>query len=328
LLKPFVYMLALARPSEWSLARWISDEPIAVNTDDGKVWEPKNSDRKSHGTVTLSSALANSYNQATVRLGMQIGVERLSDLTHALTGETVKPRPSLLLGSVDLSVYTMTQMYQFLASGGRVQPLQTVRAVLDPQGKALSKYETSVVKAQAGDAMAARLITVAMQQTVTSGTARALVSEGLGDLQSAGKTGTSNDGRDSWYAGFTGDHLAVVWLGNDQNERTGLYGATGAMRVWSQLFKRLPSSTLRLSGEGLEWAYLDASQYATTDADCPGSRRSVFVAGYLPADYVPCAAPMPEEGDSGSWLEWFQGVKDKFSGKDEDNRTNSDAPQP
>jgi len=328
LLKPFVYMLALARPSEWSLARWISDEPIAVNTDDGKVWEPKNSDRKSHGTVTLSSALANSYNQATVRLGMQIGVERLSDLTHALTGETVKPRPSLLLGSVDLSVYTMTQMYQFLASGGRVQPLQTVRAVLDPQGKALSKYETSVVKAQAGDAMAARLITVAMQQTVTSGTARALVSEGLGDLQSAGKTGTSNDGRDSWYAGFTGDHLAVVWLGNDQNERTGLYGATGAMRVWSQLFKRLPSSTLRLSGEGLEWAYLDASQYATTDADCPGSRRSVFVAGYLPADYVPCAAPMPEEGDSGSWLEWFQGVKDKFSGKDEDNPTNSDAPQP
>ncbi len=142
LLKPFVFMLALARPNEWSLSSWLSDDPIAVNTDDGKMWQPKNSDRRSHGTVTLSSALANSYNQATVRLGMQIGPERLAGLVQSLTGEKVTARPSLLLGSVDLSVYTMAQMYQFLASGGRVQPLYAVRAVLDPHGKALNKYET------------------------------------------------------------------------------------------------------------------------------------------------------------------------------------------
>ena len=81
----------------------------------------------------LSSALARSYNQATVRLGMKIGVERLVDLVSALSGEKVKANPSLLLGAVDLSVYTMTQMYQFLASGGRVQPLHAVSAVLDAQ---------------------------------------------------------------------------------------------------------------------------------------------------------------------------------------------------
>ena len=129
----------------------------------------------------------------------------------------------------------MTQMYQFLASGGRIQPLRAVRGVLDPQGKAISRYDDKAEPAQEGDAIAARLVTLALQSTVTSGTARPLLSDGLARLQSAGKTGTSNDSRDSWYAGYTGDRLAVVWVGNDQNKPTGLYGATGAMRVWSAL---------------------------------------------------------------------------------------------
>lgn len=323
LLKPFVYMLALARPNDWSLSSWLSDDPIAVNTDDGKVWEPKNSDRRSHGTVTLSSALANSYNQATVRLGMQIGTDRLADLVHSLTGEKVASRPSLLLGSVDLSVYTMAQMYQFLASGGRVQPLYAVRAVLDPHGKALNKYEAETKSAQKGDAIAARLVSIALQQTVTSGTARTLLRDGLGDLQSAGKTGTSNDSRDSWYAGYTGDHLAVVWMGNDKNESTGLYGATGAMQVWSSLFKRLPSKPLRIQGDGLEWTYLDASRFATTEAHCPGARRAVFVAGYLPGTAVSCGEKPAE--DSGSWLDWFTGG-DKPSTPDEPPPADAPAP--
>jgi penicillin-binding protein 1B len=311
LVKPFVFMLALAKPEQWSLSSWLSDAPIAVNTDNGKVWEPKNSDRKSHGTVTLASALANSYNQATVRLGMQVGPSHVAKLLNALTGENINARPSLLLGSADLSVYTMAQAYQFLASGGRVQPLQSVRAVLDPQGNALKKYETAPVKAQKGDAMAARLVAFALQQTVTSGTARALLSSGLGDLQSAGKTGTSNDSRDSWYAGYTGDHLAVIWIGNDKNEPTGLYGATGAMRVWAQLFNKLPSRPLRISGDGLEWAYLDAARFATTEDYCPGARRSVFIAGYLPSEHVPCGDPPPAESKDGSWLDWFTGGKDE-----------------
>jgi penicillin-binding protein 1B len=183
-----------------------------------------------------------------------------------------------------------------------------VRAVLDPQGKALSKYEKEPVIAQKGDAMAARLLAFGLQQTVTSGSARALLSEGLGDLQSAGKTGTSNDSRDSWYAGYTGDHLAVIWVGNDKNEPTGLYGATGAMRVWAQLFKRLPSRPLRISGDGLEWVYLDASRFATTDDFCPGARRAVFIAGYLPSENVSCGERPVAESES--WLDWFTGDKE------------------
>ena len=108
--------------------------------------------------------------------------------------------------------------------------------------------------------IAARLVTTALQHAVTSGTGRQLVNDGLGRFNAAGKTGTSNDGRDSWFAGWTGDHLAVVWVGNDQNETTGLYGATGAMRVWSGMFARLPSAPLKVGDKGLDWQWVVQAQ--------------------------------------------------------------------
>ena len=297
LLKPFVYLLALAQPDRYSLASWVDDSPVEVTQPNGKPWRPKNSDGKSHGRVTLSSALARSFNQATVRVGMDVGPDRLAELLKVLGGLQAQPNPSLILGSVDLSVFSMSQMYQFLASGGRIQPLRAVRGVLDTQGKAISRYDFKTEPAQGGDAIAARLVTLALQSAVTSGTARPLLSDGLGPLQAAGKTGTSNDSRDSWFAGYTGDHLAVVWVGNDKNLPTGLYGATGAMRVWSALFTKLPTEPLRVSGSGIEWAWLDGADYATTEPDCPGARRAAFVSGYLPPEHKTC--------QQSSWLDWF-----------------------
>jgi penicillin-binding protein 1B len=298
LLKPFVYLLALAQPERFSLASWVDDSPVEVTQPNGKPWRPKNSDGKSHGTVTLTSALARSYNQATVRVGMEVGPDRLAELMKVLGGLKATPNPSLILGSIDLSVMSMTQLYQFLASGGRIQPLRAVRGVLDTEGKAISRYDDKAEPPQEGDAIAARLVTLALQSTVTSGTARPLLSDGLGPLQPAGKTGTSNDSRDSWFAGYTGDRLAVVWVGNDDNKPTGLYGATGAMRVWSALFSKMPTEPLRVSGQGIEWAWLDPSAYATTEADCPGARRAAFVSGYLPPEHKTC--------QQSSWVDWFR----------------------
>lgn len=298
LLKPFVYLLALAQPERYSLASWVDDSPVEVTQSNGRPWRPQNSDNKSHGTVTLSSALAHSYNQATVRVGMDVGPDRLAQLLQVLGGLKAEPRPSLILGSVDLSVFSMAQMYQFLASGGQIQPLRAVRGVLNTQGQAINRYDFRAEPAQEGDAIAARLVTLALQGTVTNGTAHQLVADGLGPLQSAGKTGTSNDGRDSWYAGYTGDHLAVVWVGNDKNLSTGLYGATGAMRVWSALFDKLPTQPLSVSGQGIEWAWLDASEFATTEEGCPGARRAAFVSGYLPNEHKTC--------QESNWLDWFR----------------------
>ena len=317
LLKPFVYLLALAQPDKYSLATPVQDTAITVTLDDGKRWSPGNSDGRSHGTVRMLDALAQSYNQATVRVGMDVGPQRLADLVRTLAGIDADANPSLILGSVDQSPYAMAQLYQFLASGGEIQPLYAVRGVLDARGRALKRYDRDPQPAQPGDAIAAKLVGSALQRAVSGGTGRQLVADGLGRLQPAGKTGTSNDGRDSWFAGYTGDHLAVVWVGNDQNKATGLYGATGAMRVWSGLFSRLPSAPLRIEGRGIDWQWVTGGN--STDADCPGADRIAFVAGFAPP-YQPCL--LSDEAASadqpGFWQRLFGFDGDESGGNPEE----------
>lgn len=295
LIKPFEYMLALAQPGRWSLASYIDDSPVSVILGNGKRWSPGNSDNQSHGSVRVIDALAHSYNQATVRLGMAVQPQRVGDLMKVLAGIETGNNPSLLLGAVDQSPYAMAQAYQFLASGGEIQPLRSVRGVLDRNGKSLKRYDKAPAPAQEGDAIAARLVTYALQRVVSAGTARQLMGEGFGRLTPAGKTGTSNDSRDSWYAGYTGDHLAVIWVGNDQNKPTGLYGATGAMRVWSSIFKRLPTAPLQVNQNGLDWQWISGTN--ATEAGCPGAQRLPFVRGYAPPfqSCAPAMAPAPYE---------------------------------
>lgn len=306
LLKPYVYLLGLANPGRWSLASWIDDSPVTVDLGRGKQWTPGNSDGQSHGTVRLIDALAHSYNQATVRLGMEVEPKRLAHLIHVLSGIKAEPNPSLILGATDQSPYAMAQLYQFLASGGEIQPLRAVRGVVAANGQLLKRYDKTPDPAQEGDRIAANLVTVALQQVVSGGTARGLLGDGLGSLNAAGKTGTSNDGRDSWYAGYTGDHLAVVWMGNDQNAPTGLYGASGAMRVWSGIFRKLPSTPLQVNAKGLEWHWVAEGSTQTTEEGCPGARRLPFVAGTAP-EPVACEPIQPEmiDAETGGWRSWF-----------------------
>jgi penicillin-binding protein 1B len=340
LLKPFVYLLALAQPGKWSLASWVDDSPVTITLDNGRRWTPGNSEGHSHGTVRLIDALAHSWNIATVRVGMQVGPERLAELIHTLAGIDAAANPSLILGAVDQSPYGMAQLYQFLASDGEIQPLHAVRGVLDANGNAVNRYDKAPAPAQEGDAIAARLITTALQQAIVGGTGRQLVADGLGRLNPAGKTGTSNDARDSWFAGWTGDHLAVVWVGNDQNAPTGLMGAAGGMRVWSNLFARLPSKPLQVADKGLDWQWVVASN--STDAGCPEARRFAFVAGFAPP-YQPCTWTEPVPGEEGvpgdeetpqqvgdaaqphrSWRDWFGlGDRDKAA-----KPAQASAPQP
>lgn len=125
LLKPFVYLLALAQPGQYSLASWVDDSPVTVQLGKNKRWTPANADRRSHGTVRLVDALARSYNQATVRVGMQVEPDRLAQLIRVLAGIEAEPNPALILGATDQSPYAMAQLYQFLASGGEIQPRYT-----------------------------------------------------------------------------------------------------------------------------------------------------------------------------------------------------------
>jgi penicillin-binding protein 1B len=288
LVKPFVYLVALAQPQRYSLASIVEDAPVNLPQRNAPNWMPQNSDRQAHGRVPLVDALTHSYNLATVRLGMMIGVDRVQGFLRSFGLQApINPNPSLLLGAQELSPFEVTQLYQYLAADGHALPLIAVRGVLDKQGQPLHRYGS---KPGAGDYVeAARLVSYTLQQVTTVGTGHALADGGLGHLQTAGKTGTSDDARDSWFAGYTGDHLAVVWVGRDDNKPTGLMGATGALRVWASLFRRLPTRPLVLRlDEGVEMAWIDPESGHRTQPECRGARRLPFLAGYAPEEEDHC----------------------------------------
>lgn len=288
LVKPFVYLVALAQPERWSLMSPLTDTAIALRQRNGQTWQPRNSDNLEHGEVPLIDALARSYNLATVHLGLDLGVGKVERLLEALVpGADVSPHPSLLLGATELTPLQVAQAYQYLAADGHLLPLSSVTAIIDRNGRAIARYRTPD---RAGELVeAARLVSFAMQEGARSGTGAALVGLGLGDLHVAGKTGTSDDQRDSWFAGFTGGHLAVVWLGRDDNKKTGFYGATGAMRLWAGLFEKLPSEPLQLDlGHNPVVRWIDPQTQRVTNAECTGARALPFIRGYEPGDYMDC----------------------------------------
>ncbi|MBI2398083.1 MAG: penicillin-binding protein 1B [Xanthomonadales bacterium] len=305
LVKPFVYLVALAQPERWSLPSPLQDTAIALRQRNGQTWQPRNSDNLEHGEVALIDALARSYNLATVRLGLEVGVQKVERLLEALIpGADVSPHPSLLLGATELTPLQVAQAYQYLAADGHLLPLSSVTAVIDRNGRAISRYRAPQ---GAGELVeAARLVSFAMQEGSRSGTGAALVGLGLGDLNVAGKTGTSDDLRDSWYAGFTGGHLAVVWLGRDDNQRAGLYGATGAMRVWAALFEKLPSEPLQLDlGHNPVVRWIDPQTQRATSAECEGARALPFIRGFEPTEYMDC--------DRWTLDDWF---RNRFTDRD------------
>ncbi|HKE47434.1 MAG TPA: penicillin-binding protein 1B [Rhodanobacteraceae bacterium] len=301
LVKPFVYLVALAQPQRYSLATLVEDSTIDLPQNDGSRWQPQNDDHQTHGNVMLVDALVHSWNLATVHLGMRIGVDRVRGFLKSFgLGREINPNPSLLLGAVDLSPYDVAQLYQYLAADGHALPLNVLRGVLDDKGRPLTRYS---VKPGGGDyVQATRLVSYAMQQVAIYGTAHAIMESGLGNLRAAGKTGTSDTQRDSWFAGFTGAQLAVAWVGRDDNKPTGLMGATGALRIWIELMKRMPAAPLDVPKDGIELAYVDSESGKRTDSACTGARELPFVQGYTPEDEEHC--PLDELKN------WFRGGGD------------------
>lgn len=286
-IKPFVYLVALTQPSRWSLATLVEDSPVNMRQPDGTPWTPQNDDHQIHGNVPLIDALVHSWNLATVHLGMAVGVPRIKTFLESFGLQNVNPNPSLLLGAVDLSPFQVAHLYQYLASGGHALPLVAVRGVVDAHGKTVKRYGVKPGKGEYQQAV--ELITYAMQQVAVRGTAHSIGDSGLAWLHAAGKTGTSDKQRDSWFAGFTGSHLAVVWMGRDDNKRTHLFGATGGLTVWRNLFAQLPTEPLSTDyGDGVQFAWVDPQTGRGTKPECEGARRLPFVAGYAPQDQQGC----------------------------------------
>ncbi len=309
LIKPAVYLSALEQDQRFTLLSRLQDAPVRLKGEGGAIWAPRNYDHKNHGEVPLYLALAKSYNLATVRLGMEVGLPQVESTLRKLgIRRPFEIYPSILLGAVSMSPLEMAQMYQTLAAGGVLAQLRAIEAVTDSRGRPLSRYSTS--RTQAFDARPVFLLNQALRETLISGTGRGLKRQ-LPDITGlAGKTGTTDEQRDSWFAGFDGRRAAVVWVGRDDNGRTGLTGASGAMRVWGDLMKRIGTTPLddRLPS-GVRWVAIDPASSLLSGSGCGASRQWPFIAGSEPTRSAPCAGGAEAAGTEDPFA-WFQQLFD------------------
>jgi penicillin-binding protein 1B len=244
-IKPAVFLSALARPDSYNLLTTIYDTPLTVPLSGGKDWRPENYDHLFHGPLPLMQALIHSYNVATVQLGMELGLDTVIDMLKKLgIQEEINPYPSLLLGAVELPPFEVLQMYQTIAAGGYQTPLRAILAVTDQDNNTLQRYPLTVE--QTVNPGAIFCLSKALQDVTTEGTASSLQHLLPKGLSVAGKTGTTNNLRDSWFAGFSGMHVAVAWVGLDDNTSTGLTGATGALGVWAATMAAIDTSPLEM----------------------------------------------------------------------------------
>jgi penicillin-binding protein 1B len=248
----------------------------------------------------LYNALAHSYNVATARLGLALGLDQVIQTLRRLgVSAPLKPYPSLLLGTMELSPLEVTAFYQSFASGGYLTPLRGIRAVMNADGELLQRYPLKVTRVI--DPGPTLLITRAMQAVVAQGTARGLNGYFSSEFGLAGKTGTTDDMRDSWFAGFDGERLGVVWMGRDDNQPMGLTGSAGAMQIWRDLFRRAGvSPLLTVQPDSIEWRDVDSDSGGLADTRCQNTVQLPFLVGSQLPEPAPCAGGTPA-------MKWFKG---------------------
>lgn len=250
-MKPFVYLTALESGSRddepFTPESELDDNPLTIKYE-GQSWTPKNYDGKYRGTVPLWFALVESLNSSTARLGQEVGIKNVIELSRRL-GMTSKLEnlPSLALGAFEIAPLEVLAAYTSIARLGTRVPLSTLYRVEDLSGRELHSFRPTaevVVNTEA-----ASMLVGILKAVVDHGTGRGARTMGLLG-PAAGKTGTTNDKKDSWFAGFTPQQVAVVWVGYDDNTSHGLTGGSGAVPIWTQFMmnsQKLSKSTLEKS---------------------------------------------------------------------------------
>lgn len=297
--KPFLYLAALEQPQRFNLGTLLADQPISIKLPNGTTWKPHNFEKTFGPPVPMYMALAKSMNVPTVNLGVQVGVEEVQK-TFAQAGFDKAPAlPSIFLGAVDMSPLEVAQTYSTIAGGGYLTPLQAIRAVMTEDGKPLQRYSLKIH--QSLPAGPVYLITWAMENVMRIGTGRWSQSVLPAGTVLAGKTGTTDNFRDSWFAGFGANRVAVIWVGRDDNQPTRLQGATGALRIWAPLMRDLHVKSLDPTPPpSIELESIDPGTDQRAASGCPDAVTLPFIKGEAPAQYAPCA-----NGSQSPPRDWF-----------------------
>ncbi len=296
LIKPVVYLTALDS-HKYTIASRVSDSSISVPIKGSDDWIPKNYDHREHGNVSLHQALAHSYNLATVKIGMDVGVKKVVETLHTMGVERdVEAFPSFLLGSAQLSPFDVTQMYQTLAGDGFLTPIKAIRAVIASDGSQLKSYPFDIK--QVIDPAAVYVVNTMLQEVMSEGTGHAAYNVFPRNYGLIGKTGTTNDAKDSWFAGYTGDYLSVVWVGRDDNKPAGLTGATGALPVWTALMKQISTQPVNLiMPDSVKMVRVDNSSGLLASGACYNAKSYPFISGTAPTNYSNCGQIEESEED-------------------------------
>jgi penicillin-binding protein 1B len=284
--KPIVYLAALRAGDGapfFTAASRVEDLPITLESG-GQPWSPRNSDDRYEGIVTVRQALEQSLNSATVRVAQTVGLPTVIEMARALGIEgQLAPVPAMALGAFEVTPLELARAYLPLANGGvRPPAISGIRTVQfgDDEVKPSGPEESVRVVTPAE----AWLVTSLLKGVVTSGTGSAVHSSGLPDVI-AGKTGTTNDGRDAWFVGYTPRLLALVWVGFDGGDPHGMSGARAALPIWIDFMKQAidayPQSDFEVP-PGISFADVDASNGKRAARACPVVVREAFLTGTEP----------------------------------------------
>lgn len=289
LIKPLVYLSALEQADLYTLGTLLDDSELRVKSG-GKYWSPKNYDHKNHNNPFLITSLAKSYNLATARLGIAVGIPTIVEKLRKFGfTEKVQAFPSLLLGAVSMSPVQVSQYFLTLANKGFNVPLRSIRSVTNQSGEPLRSYGLEIT--QVVDEKTAFLTYQAMREVVRNGTARRINAKLKPALNIAGKTGTTNESRDSWFAGFSGNYLTVNWVGRDDNKSSRLSGSSGALRLWINTMQRLNLTPFIFPApNGIEYAWVHQKTGLLSNKNCKNAVNLPFVAGTSPFESGPCYA--------------------------------------
>jgi penicillin-binding protein 1B len=295
--KPFVYLAAFEATFDdpglppITPATVVEDAPAVFFFED-KEYIPTNYEDEYNGMVTLRRALALSLNVATVKVAEMVGYAQVADLwsKKLRIGAPIQPYPAVALGSFEATPFEMATAYNVLANGGlKVEPV-TILQVADEKGRVLEQHRAAVPERVLREE-SAFLVTDMLRSVLDEGTAASARGLGFG-APAAGKTGTTNDYRDAWFAGFTPDLLCVIWVGFDDNTPVGLSGTRAALPIWVDFMKvalggRKPTP-FAAPPEGIVFVDIDKETGLLARPGCPKVRAEAFVAGTEPRE--PCGA--------------------------------------
>lgn len=288
IIKPAVYLTALEQRNKYQLTTLLVDTPFTLKMQNGREWQPKNFDNQSHGELILLEALVKSYNQATARLGVDLGIDQIIQMLAKLgVSSPITAVPAVSLGAVELTPFEVTKLYQTIAANGFSSPINSIRDIFDINGEPLKRYPLEVQ--QVVDATAVNLLQFALQSVMDRGTGASAYATLPSTLHLAGKTGTTNQQRDSWFAGMSGNYLAVVWLGRDDNGATQLTGASGALRVWTDFMSRVsPEPYLPAVPKTLKLFWVNPDNGQIYNTQCKGTVRALLDVRLLPKKRINC----------------------------------------